>query len=131
MEVLQKISQMSIEEARGVLAASGAGATLVCDPMVDPRGGAYTVGLGLVSGTGNAYPSLQRVGKKVRFGLADNGVWDYESTQYEAVDRVVAGVTVDLVVAADLVVNVALRVSAGPAIAAGVHGQGHVRAGGV
>jgi cyanophycinase len=33
----------------GVLAASGAGATLVCDPMVDPRGGAYTVGLGVVS----------------------------------------------------------------------------------
>lgn len=31
-----------------VLACSGAGATLVCDPMVDPRGGAYTVGLGLV-----------------------------------------------------------------------------------
>jgi cyanophycinase len=36
--------------AGGVLAASGAGATLVCDPMVDPRGGAYTVGLGIVSG---------------------------------------------------------------------------------
>jgi cyanophycinase len=32
-----------------VLAASGAGATLLCDPMVDPRGGAYTVGLGAVS----------------------------------------------------------------------------------
>ncbi|MCZ7535562.1 MAG: Type 1 glutamine amidotransferase-like domain-containing protein [Acidimicrobiia bacterium] len=32
-----------------VLAASGAGATVVCDPMVDPRGGAYTVGLGVVS----------------------------------------------------------------------------------
>jgi cyanophycinase len=32
----------------GVLAASGAGATLLCDPMVDPRGGAYTVGLGVV-----------------------------------------------------------------------------------
>jgi len=31
-----------------VIAASGAGATVVCDPMVDPRGGAYTVGLGLV-----------------------------------------------------------------------------------
>ncbi len=30
------------------LAVSGAGATLVGDPMVDPRGGAYTVGLGLV-----------------------------------------------------------------------------------
>jgi cyanophycinase len=35
--------------AGGVLAASGAGATLVCDPMVDPRGGAYTVGLGVVT----------------------------------------------------------------------------------
>lgn len=31
-----------------VIAASGAGATLLCDPMVDPRGGAYTVGLGVV-----------------------------------------------------------------------------------
>ena len=33
-----------------VLAASGAGATVICDPMVDPRGGAYTVGLGVVEG---------------------------------------------------------------------------------
>ncbi len=33
-----------------VLAASGASATVLCDPMVDPRGGAYTVGLGLVRG---------------------------------------------------------------------------------
>ena len=31
------------------IAASGAGATVLCDPMVDPRGGAYTVGLGLVA----------------------------------------------------------------------------------
>ena len=31
-----------------VVAASGAGATVLCDPMVDPRGGAYTVGLGLI-----------------------------------------------------------------------------------
>jgi cyanophycinase len=33
-----------------VIAASGAGATLLGDPMVDPRGGAYTVGLGIVTG---------------------------------------------------------------------------------
>jgi len=33
-----------------VVAASGAGATVLGDPMVDPRGGAYTVGLGLVPG---------------------------------------------------------------------------------
>lgn len=33
-----------------VLAGSGAGADVLCDPMVDTRGGAFTVGLGLVSG---------------------------------------------------------------------------------
>lgn len=33
-----------------VLAASGTSAAVVCDPMVDPRGGAYTVGLGVVRG---------------------------------------------------------------------------------
>jgi cyanophycinase len=43
-------AMLAAYHAGGVLAASGAGATLVCDPMVDPRGGAYTVGLGIVSG---------------------------------------------------------------------------------
>lgn len=33
-----------------VLAGSNAGADVLCDPMVDSRGGAFTVGLGLVTG---------------------------------------------------------------------------------
>lgn len=32
------------------LAGSSAGAMVLCDPMVDPRGGAFTLGLGLLSG---------------------------------------------------------------------------------
>lgn len=32
----------------GTLAGSSAGAMVLCDPMVDPRGGAFTVGLGLI-----------------------------------------------------------------------------------
>jgi cyanophycinase len=35
-------------QAGAVLAGSAAGAMVLCDPMVDPRGGALTVGLGLV-----------------------------------------------------------------------------------
>jgi cyanophycinase len=34
--------------AGAVLAGSSAGAMALCDPMVDPRGGAFTVGLGLI-----------------------------------------------------------------------------------
>lgn len=37
-------------QAGGVLAGSSAGAMVMCDPMVDPRGGAFTLGLGLISG---------------------------------------------------------------------------------
>jgi len=40
---------IGVYQSGGVLAASGAGATVLCDPMVDPRGGAYTVGLGVVA----------------------------------------------------------------------------------
>ncbi|HEX8804847.1 MAG TPA: Type 1 glutamine amidotransferase-like domain-containing protein, partial [Acidimicrobiales bacterium] len=35
-----------------VLAGSGAGAMVLCDPMVDSRGGAFTVGLGLIGQVG-------------------------------------------------------------------------------
>jgi cyanophycinase len=41
-------AMLSAYHGGAALAASGAGATLVGDPMVDPRGGAYTVGLALV-----------------------------------------------------------------------------------
>lgn len=41
---------LEAHEGGAVLAASGAGGRVLCDPMVDPRGGAYTVGLGLVNG---------------------------------------------------------------------------------
>jgi cyanophycinase len=34
----------------GVVTAVGGSAAALCDPMVDPRGGAFTLGLGLVSG---------------------------------------------------------------------------------
>lgn len=34
----------------GLVAAAGGSAAALCDPMVDPRGGAFTLGLGLVSG---------------------------------------------------------------------------------
>ena len=33
----------------GLVAASGGSAAAMCDPLVDPRGGAFTLGLGLVS----------------------------------------------------------------------------------
>ncbi len=35
-------------QSGAVIAGSSAGAMVLCDPMVDPRGGAYTVGLGLL-----------------------------------------------------------------------------------
>ena len=35
--------------AGAVLAGSSAGSMVLCDPMVDPRGGAFTLGLGLVA----------------------------------------------------------------------------------
>jgi cyanophycinase len=41
---------LEMYEAGGVLAGSGGGADVLCDPMVDTRGGAFTVGLGLVPG---------------------------------------------------------------------------------
>lgn len=39
---------LAAHDAGAVLAGSAAGAAVLCDPMVDPRGGALTVGLGMV-----------------------------------------------------------------------------------
>lgn len=36
--------------AGGLVAATGQSANALCDPMTDPRGGAFTLGLGLVTG---------------------------------------------------------------------------------
>jgi cyanophycinase len=43
LEALARVSE------EGVLAASGAAASCLGDPMLDPRGGAFTLGLGLLS----------------------------------------------------------------------------------
>lgn len=40
----------SVMSNGGVVAAVGASAACLCDPMTDPRGGAFTLGLGLVNG---------------------------------------------------------------------------------
>jgi len=41
---------VSAWQSGAVLAGSSAGAMVLCDPMVDPRGGAFTLGLGLLPG---------------------------------------------------------------------------------
>jgi cyanophycinase len=46
--VFEALGQVVIDG--GVVAAVGQCANALCDPMTDPRGGAFTLGLGLVSG---------------------------------------------------------------------------------
>lgn len=43
-------SVVEVLAAGGLIVAAGASASALCDPMVDPRGGAFTLGLGLVNG---------------------------------------------------------------------------------
>ena len=58
------------------LVGSGAGADVLCDPMVDIRGGAFTVGLGLLSGVAVIARSDEWSPDKVRrtIDLASRGV---------------------------------------------------------
>lgn len=65
--------------AGAVVAGAGAGAGVLTDPMVDPRGGALTVGLGLVSGIAVvpgevAGEKLHRAVRLASAGLAVVGV---------------------------------------------------------
>jgi cyanophycinase len=39
-----------VQASGGLVAATGGSAAAMCDPMVDPRGGAFTLGLGLIDG---------------------------------------------------------------------------------
>lgn len=41
---------IDVHTGGGLVAAVGGSASAMCDPMVDPRGGAFTLGLGLVTG---------------------------------------------------------------------------------
>ena len=41
---------VQVQATGGLVAATGGSAAAMCDPMVDPRGGAFTLGLGLIDG---------------------------------------------------------------------------------
>jgi cyanophycinase len=59
-----------------VVAGSSAGAMVLCDPMIDPRGGAFTVGLGLVTNLAVLPHAGDDVAShhKRTFELADSGL---------------------------------------------------------
>ncbi|MCU1360969.1 MAG: cysnophycinase-like exopeptidase [Ilumatobacteraceae bacterium] len=78
----------------GLVVAAGASASAMCDPMVDPRGGAFTLGLGLVTGlafVGEAETwSLERLHRTLKLAntpvvcsptgsamVQHNGTWDH------------------------------------------------------
>jgi cyanophycinase len=59
-----------------VVAGASAGAMVLCDPMVDPRGGAFTVGLGMIPNLSvlpHAEPDVASHHKRT-FELADPGL---------------------------------------------------------
>ena len=41
---------VQVQASGGLVAATGGSAAAMCDPMVDPRGGAFTLGLGVIDG---------------------------------------------------------------------------------
>ena len=76
------------------LVGSGAGADVLCDPMVDTRGGAFTVGLGLLPGLAVIARSDEWSPDKVRrtIDLASSGVVHLElPTRTANIDDVGSG----------------------------------------
>jgi cyanophycinase len=69
------------------LVGSGAGADVICDPMVDTRGGAFTIGLGLLSGVAVVARSDQWSPDKVRrtIDLASKDVFVVELPERTAI----------------------------------------------
>jgi cyanophycinase len=51
------VQLVDLHDRGGVVVAEGAAAGVLCDPMMDPRGGSLTVGLGLVRGVVVVAPS--------------------------------------------------------------------------
>ncbi len=67
---------VAAHEAGAVIAASGASGRALCDPMVDPRGGGFAVGLGLVTGVSFVPHAESWSGERARrvHHLAPHGV---------------------------------------------------------
>jgi cyanophycinase len=67
---------LDVLAAGGLVVGVGACAAALCDPMVDPRGGAFTLGLGLVPGLGVVHAleqwSAERLQRTLR--MADTPV---------------------------------------------------------
>ena len=61
---------VSVVESGGLVVGVGASAAALCDPMVDPRGGAFTLGLGLAPGMAFVGGAEQLGAERLRRTLA-------------------------------------------------------------
>ncbi len=74
-----------------VIVGEGAGAMALCNPMIDTRGGALTVGLGLVRGivvlTGFGHESTEKVHRSIALAAPDHCVVGVENATMLVRDR--------------------------------------------